>query len=142
MNIRNKSIISVLNSNEVLLTEGYDSVRKFYFYIPVGGGIEFGETSHDAAKRELFEELQVRGENLEFIGFHENIFSFQADQHHEIVFHFLCRIFDQTRSTLPEQVTETSGEMVNYSWYSKHGLEKIRSNIVPPQIYNELVDAL
>ena len=43
MKIRTKVIISLINQGQVLLSEGYDRVRDIQFYIPVGGGVEFGE---------------------------------------------------------------------------------------------------
>jgi len=53
----------------VLLSEGYDPIRKFQFYIPVGGGVEFRERLQDAAARELFEELGLKDQTLEFLNF-------------------------------------------------------------------------
>ena len=142
MKIRNKAIVSIINSGEVLFTEGYDPVRDFRFYCPVGGGVEFGETTHAAAERELCEELGVEGQTLEFVNFHENMFEFFGKDEHEIMFHFICHISDSVRENLPAQVTESNGEKINISWHSKSELEIIEPNIVPPGIYGELVNAL
>lgn len=142
MAIRNKSIVSVVNNGEVLLSEGYDPVREFRFYRPVGGSVEFGEPTKVAAERELKEELGLSGQTLRFMNFHESMFQFLGKDEHEIMFHFICHITDEARANLPSHVTESNGEKVNVSWYSKAELEKIRSGIVPPTIYRELIDAL
>lgn len=41
--------------DSILVAEGYDPVKKDYFYRPIGGGIEYGEKSSDALIREVDE---------------------------------------------------------------------------------------
>ena len=142
MKIRNKSIVSLINDGEVLLTEGYDTVREFRFFVPVGGGVEFGETIHEAAERELSEELGVKDQHLKFVNFHESLFTHMGTDFHEIMFHFICNVSNEIRSNLPSHVTESSGETVSFSWYSKLELEKIKANVVPPQIFGEIQNVL
>lgn len=142
MNIRNKSIISIINNREVLLTEGCDPIRDFRFYVPVGGGVEFGESIQAAAEREMREELGLSGQTLDFVNFHESIFQFLGQTEHEIVFHFVCHISNESRANLPTHVIESSGERVEFFWYSRTELERIKLGVVPPQIYDELFDAL
>ena len=80
--------ICVFRHNErILVAEGYDSVKDEYFYRPLGGGIEFGETSMETVCRELMEELnvQVDRESLTYLGTVENIFHFNGTPGHEIV---------------------------------------------------------
>jgi len=142
MKIRAKVIISLINQKQVLLSEGYDPVRDFRFYIPVGGGVEFGETLEAAAKRELSEELGVTGHELEFLNFHESLFEFQGTPEHEIMFHYLCAIDDVVRETLPETGTESDGEPFQISWLSRIELDAVREKIVPPLIYDDLSSRL
>ena len=85
--IRPLAICVFRNNNRILVAEGYDSVKEEYFYRPLGGAIEFGETSVDTVCRELMEEInaEVEKESLKFLGAVENIFSFNGDPGHEIV---------------------------------------------------------
>jgi ADP-ribose pyrophosphatase YjhB (NUDIX family) len=56
------------------------------FYRPPGGGIEFRETSADAARRELREELGVTIDDLALLGVREEIFTLNDEPYHEIDF--------------------------------------------------------
>lgn len=71
----------------ILVNQGYDSVKDQYFYRPLGGGIEFGETSMDTVCRELMEELnvEVERESLAYLGTVENIFTFNGKSYHEVI---------------------------------------------------------
>jgi 8-oxo-dGTP pyrophosphatase MutT (NUDIX family) len=85
--IRPLAICVFRKDNRILVAEGYDSVKEEYFYRPLGGAIEFGETGVDTVCRELMEELNVEvdKEGLKFLGAVENIFYFNGDPGHEIV---------------------------------------------------------
>jgi 8-oxo-dGTP pyrophosphatase MutT (NUDIX family) len=57
--IRPLAICVFRNEDRILVNEGYDPVKQEAFYRPLGGGIEFGESSMDTVCRELMEELNV-----------------------------------------------------------------------------------
>lgn len=83
---RNISILLIKHNNKVLVVKGYDEVKKEYFYRPLGGGVEFGELSLDAVKREIKEELKADLKNVGLIDVIENIFTFNGIQGHEVIF--------------------------------------------------------
>lgn len=58
-----------------------------HFYRPLGGGIEFGESSAETIRRELMEEInvEVKEDSLRYLGAVENIFTFNGKPGHEIV---------------------------------------------------------
>ncbi|MEO8356922.1 MAG: NUDIX domain-containing protein [Chloroflexota bacterium] len=78
------------NNDRILVAEGYDPVKDEYFYRPMGGGIEFGETSAETICREMMEEINVEVEkdSLRYLGALENIFQFNGTAGHEIVMIF------------------------------------------------------
>jgi ADP-ribose pyrophosphatase YjhB (NUDIX family) len=87
------------------------------FYRPPGGGIECGETSHDAACREAVEELghSVHAERL--LGVVENLFVHQEQQAHEIVFNWLLHFDDPRLYELEEfPVEEMDGNTYVAHW--------------------------
>ncbi len=79
--------ICVFHKNDsILVCEGFDNVEQDYYYRPIGGGIEYGEKSKDALKREVHEEIGAEVTNVNFLGIIENIFTYNGDPGHEIVF--------------------------------------------------------
>jgi ADP-ribose pyrophosphatase YjhB (NUDIX family) len=85
--IRPIAICVFLKNNKILVAEGYDPVKLETFYRPLGGGIEFGESSKETIRREIMEEINVEvdQESLRYLGAVENIFIFNGSPGHEIV---------------------------------------------------------
>jgi 8-oxo-dGTP pyrophosphatase MutT (NUDIX family) len=85
--IRALAICVFRHDDRILVAEGYDSVKHETFYRPLGGGIEFGESSKETICREITEELNVEVErdSLRYLGAVENIFTFIGTPGHEIV---------------------------------------------------------
>ena len=83
--IRPLAICIFRNNDQILVAEGYDPVKRQTFYRPLGGGIEFGETSEQTIHRELMEEIGVEVRDLNYLGTLENIFVFNGKPGHEIV---------------------------------------------------------
>jgi len=77
--IRPIAISVFQNSNRILVFEGHDPVKGETFYRPLGGGIEFGESSETTVRRELKEEVNVGVDHLRFLGVLENIFTFNGN---------------------------------------------------------------
>jgi 8-oxo-dGTP pyrophosphatase MutT (NUDIX family) len=117
--IRPLAICIFRHNDRILVAEGYDSIKDEYFYRPLGGGIEFGESSVETICRELMEELnaEVDRESLKYLGAVENIFHFNGIPGHEIVL-----IYDGAlkESELYEQALitgkEANGEDVQAMW--------------------------
>lgn len=77
--IRPLAICIFKNEESILVAEGYDSVKRDYYYRPIGGGIEYGEPGSIAVKREVYEEIEADITNLNYIGTVENIFTYNGD---------------------------------------------------------------
>ncbi|MFB2833901.1 NUDIX hydrolase [Floridanema evergladense] len=80
--------------DRVFLSQGFDPDKKENFYRAMGGGVEFGETSEAALKREFYEEIQAELTNIKYLGCLESIFTFNGKQGHEILFIYECDFVD------------------------------------------------
>jgi 8-oxo-dGTP pyrophosphatase MutT (NUDIX family) len=83
--IRALAICVFRRGSDILVIEAADSVKRQIFYRPLGGGIEFGETSAAAIMREVREEISGDVIDLRYVGTLENIFVYNGEPGHEIV---------------------------------------------------------
>ena len=72
--IRPIAICVLRRGDEILVMEARDDSRDLTFYRPLGGGIEFGERSDVAVRRELLEEIDAELEELYLLTIFENLF--------------------------------------------------------------------
>ena len=128
-----------LDKNRILVFEGHDPVKGETFYRPLGGGIEFGERSEDAVRRELKEELNVDISNLKYLGTLENTFTFNGGSYHEVVL-----VYDGmlTESGLYEQALlmgkEANGDDIHAMWKSLDEFEPGNLILYPDGLLNLL----
>lgn len=93
--IRPLAVTVVRKGNEVLGMECFDIKKNQIFYRLLGGGIEFGETAEEAVVREWKEELGLDIKIISQLGVEENIFIFEGNPGHEIVFFFEVELANQ-----------------------------------------------
>ena len=74
-------VILVKTKNGIVLEKSPDG----YMYF-IGGRVKINETSEEAAKREVFEEVGIKAEKVTFRTVVENIFKLKEQQFHEICF--------------------------------------------------------
>lgn len=86
--IRPLAVAVVRRENKILALECFDSVKRQKFYRLIGGGIEFGEKAEVTVVREFQEELGLDIRVVRFLGCGENIFTYEGQKGHEIVFFF------------------------------------------------------
>lgn len=73
-------------TRQILVHEGYDTARDLRYRRPMGGGVEFGETSTEAVVRELYEEIGVRATTHGIVGTFETVFTHDGVPKHEVLF--------------------------------------------------------
>jgi ADP-ribose pyrophosphatase YjhB (NUDIX family) len=94
--IRPISLCLFRNGNRILVSTHCDAVKQDSFCRPLGGGIEFGESSREAMIREVREEIGLDIENLQLLSVLENVFSLEGQPRHEIVFIYDAEFKDKS----------------------------------------------
>jgi len=87
------------------------------FCRPLGGGVEFGETSLAAVRREMREELGVELAEVRLLGTLESLFSYAGRPGHEVVLVYAAEFVDRqlyAQTELPGQ--ESDGEAFMATW--------------------------
>lgn len=80
----------IRKGDRLFLSQGFDPVKQQAFYRAMGGGVDFGETSLAALKREFREEIEAELTNIRYLGCIENIFVFNGQQGHEMIQLYQC----------------------------------------------------
>ncbi|MCA1991699.1 MAG: NUDIX hydrolase [Coleofasciculus sp. S288] len=128
----------IRNGDRTLLAEGYDPVKQQTFYRALGGGVDFGETSHDALRREFQEELQAELTNIKYLGCIENLFVYNGQPGHEIIQLYQGDFTDPKFYQL-EQVEFTEGdEKATALWLDIKQCKSGELRIVPEQFLEYL----
>ncbi len=94
--VRPIAIAIIRRNNEILVAKGRDSIKNETFYRPLGGEIEFGETSHECIIRELMEEIRADVIDMKLLTVLENIFVYEGKPGHEIVVVYEVQLADSS----------------------------------------------
>lgn len=130
--IRPVALCVIRRDDKLLVSEGYDTAKKDHFYRPLGGTIEFGESSAEAAAREMAEELNTEVTNVRWLGVVENIFTVHGQVGHEIVMLYEADFADETlyeRNQICAQ--EDDGSSFKAIWKSLDDFKAGRGRLVP-----------
>jgi 8-oxo-dGTP pyrophosphatase MutT (NUDIX family) len=134
-NIRAKSVCVFRYQGKVLLAESFDPAKNEKYLSPVGGGIDFGEKSVDAAIREVKEELGAEVDQLKLLGVVESLFVFNSQEGHEIVFIYEAKFKDSCfyqSHVLPG--IESNGHTFEARWYDLSSIKTSKIPIYPKGI--------
>lgn len=131
-NIRIIALGLIRNGNKFLFDQMNDPAKNLCFLRPIGGGIEFAETSEQAMIREVKEEINSKVSHLNLLGNFENIFMFNNQPKHEIVYLYDIKLADKALYEMDNiPVKEQSNNRVA-KWVAHENFDKY--TIYPPQI--------
>jgi uncharacterized protein (DUF952 family)/8-oxo-dGTP pyrophosphatase MutT (NUDIX family) len=123
----------------ILVFEAFDSVKGTFYYRPLGGGIEPGETSEATAVREVREEIGLDITDLSLLGVLENVFQLQGAPFHEIVFVYEGRFRDESVENREEFIVEEdNGDRLRGVWRELNSFDANR-RLVPEGLLALLV---
>jgi ADP-ribose pyrophosphatase YjhB (NUDIX family) len=133
--IRVISICLFTRGREILVFQGYDTVKGSHYYRPLGGGVEPGEHAVDALRREIREELGQEITNIRQLEVLENIFTVDGRAGHEIAFVYHARFADPTVYT-QETLTahEDNGDTLDVYWRDIDSFSA-EHRLVPPELF-------
>jgi 8-oxo-dGTP pyrophosphatase MutT (NUDIX family) len=138
--IRPLAICVFSYKGRILAAEGHDDHKKETFYRPLGGAIEFGETSAQTIARELREEIDAEVKDLRYLGTLENIFTFNGAKGHEIVLIYDGVFVDENLYTKAEiKGIEDSELLFTARWLP---LNHFRGKDAPPLYPTGLLELL
>jgi ADP-ribose pyrophosphatase YjhB (NUDIX family) len=130
--IRAKVICVFRNGGRILVGDAYDPTKDEAFYCPPGGRIEFGETSEAALRREMKEELAADIENPRLLGVLENLFTFDGEPGHEIVFVYDAQLADESLYNVSGfRGIESDGHTFNAKWLDLDNIDADTPPVYP-----------
>ncbi|WOD39599.1 NUDIX hydrolase [Nodosilinea sp. E11] len=136
--IRPIAICLLRRGEEILVHESYDSVKGQGFARPLGGGIDVGETSAAAAIREIKEELGADITGVNLLGIVENIFIYEGEPGHEIVFVYDGRFVDESLYERESLDVVEGKRQFKAVWRSPQSLRAGPHYLVPEAIWTYL----
>jgi 8-oxo-dGTP pyrophosphatase MutT (NUDIX family) len=126
------------HDGKILLSEAHDPIKNRPFFRPIGGGIEFGETSAQAIVREVEEELGLAITDVRLLGTLENIFTYAGRPGHEIVQVYDAKFVDASVYALPYlDGQKTDGATFTAKWLRWEGFTD-EAPLVPDGLYELL----
>jgi 8-oxo-dGTP pyrophosphatase MutT (NUDIX family) len=128
----------IRDGDRVFISEGYDPVKQQTFYRAMGGGVEFGETSREALQREFQEEIQAELTSIKYLGCMENLFTFNGQPGHEILFVYECDFVEPKFYRLQQIAFHEKDRKKRALWVE---IERFRSGelrLVPEQFFKYL----
>lgn len=123
------------DKNEILLAEGYDTVKKEFYFYPLGGGVEFNEFAVDAVRREFLEELNAEISEPEFLFTIESVFVLDGVPKHDIVFVYRADFADKKLYEQREfHYVESSGQAEKALWIKTEDCLNGKYKLVPEEL--------
>jgi ADP-ribose pyrophosphatase YjhB (NUDIX family) len=141
MNIRFVVFGIFTYNHKFLLYKEIDEVNNEEFYRPVGGGVDFQESSEDALSREIYEEIGEKVTNIRELGVLENVFNFRGVDQHQIYKGFFAE-FENPEVYATEKIygTELDGTKFTAEWMDLETLLDEKTVVYPRGLKEILIN--
>ena len=121
--------ILIENNNRFLLETAGD------FWNMIGGRVHLGESTLEAAKRELKEELNFDADDLTLINVSENFFSWMGKNQQELLFVYKIIVDDSVAFAKQEELKCIDSDEI-FKWHTR---EQVQNLVCKPEIIKHLV---
>jgi len=129
------------HNGKILFNEFRDPVSQQTCFRPVGGGIEFGETSAETIVREVQEELGLSMTDMRLLGTLESLFVYNAKPGHEIVQVYDATFVDRSVYAHPQiEGHESNGAPFTARWHASSSFSEL-APLVPKGLHALLKSA-
>ncbi len=132
------AIAVVRRGDAVLVGCGTEPVTGVSYWRPLGGGVEYGERSEDALRREFREEVGAELADVRPLAVLENVFTYAGETRHEIIFVYEARFPDAALYALDELPMLEAG-WAPVRWVPVHDFADGRERLVPDGLLALLV---
>jgi len=136
--IRAVALGLIRDGDRILVSEGYDSGKQLTFYRALGGGVDFGETSLEALKREFQEEIQAELTNIHYLGCLENLFTFNGKPGHELIQLYQADFVDPKFYQLAELIVIEGNSQEKAFWIEIDRFKSGELMLFPEAFFNYL----
>jgi len=127
------------HEGHIFVSRGKDSKTNEAFYRFLGGGIDFGETSQAALKREFLEEVDAELTAVEYITCLDNIFVYNDKPKHELIQLFRAQFVDPMFYRVNETFRLVEGERIDQAlWIETSRVLSGEYRLVPESCYQYL----
>lgn len=106
------------------------------FWNMIGGRVQFGESSIEAAKRELKEELNLDATNLNLINVSENFFKWMGYTQQEMLFVYKLNLDDKSVLIQKDEFKSMDSDEI-FKWHDKKDVKKL---ICKPDLIKRLIN--
>ena len=129
------------HNGKILVNQFRDPVSQQTCFRPIGGGIEFGETSAAAIVREVQEELGLSMTDVRLLGTLESLFVYNGKPGHEIVQVYDATFVDRGVYAHPQiEGHESNGAPFTARWHASSSFSE-QAPLVPKGLSDLLKNA-
>lgn len=108
-------VLAVIRKGDRVLV--FDDTADVPFCRPPGGGIEFWETSLEALRREVLEEIGAAVAEATLLGVIEERFVYIGEHRHEVAFIYAVRLADPSLYALDTILGDEGGAPMPLRWH-------------------------